>query len=271
MKYLPNDNCPTIAEVNTMKKKNENSQQQKKGINATLLLPKNDFFPKDDGLSRIEIYMSATPDNWSKLYYLGNDIEGLQYLGTLIFHHAIRPGYERYASSLDNPPPRGIHAVDTGDPKDGTEAEFMADSRNYIAAAVTVISYWINKPEDEWPEFFNKIITDLKSSKVDIHHKRRKTQLVATKITFAIWKKKFKSRMIKQGLSGPKDLKSFRRRYINDNPRVLETKILFEKNGPYTTIEDIVGSFPEKSKFSIARPSIKFAKAHYSIKTSKIT
>jgi len=253
-----------------MKKKNENNQQRKKGMKITLSLPKSDFFLKDDGLSRIELYMSATPDNWRKLYYLGNDKESLQHLGTLFFHHAIRPGYERYASSLDNPPsPRGIHAVDTGDPKDGTEAEFMADSRNFIAAAMAVVSYWISRPEDEWPEFFNKIITDLKSSKVDIYHKRRKAQLVATKITFAIWKKKFKRRMRKQGLTGPKDLKSFRRRYIKDNPRVMEGKDLFEKYGPHASIDDIVSLFPEKSKFTISPPSLKFAKANYPNKISE--
>jgi hypothetical protein len=252
-----------------MKKENKNSQQRKKGMKVTLLLPKSDFFSNDDDLSRIELYMSATPDNWKKLIYLGNDGEDLQYLGTLFYHFAIRPGYEKYASYFDNPPlPRGIHAVDTGDPKDGTEAEFMTDSRNYIAAAMAVISYWVDTPEDEWPEFFKNIITDMKSSNIDILHKRN-GQLVATKIVFALWIRTFRKRMIKQGLSGPKDLGTFRRRYINDNPRIEEAKVLFEKYGHHATIDDIVALFPEKSKFRIARPSLKFAKANYPNKMPK--
>jgi hypothetical protein len=253
-----------------MKKKNGTNLQRKRGINATLRLPKNDFFVEDDGLSSIEIYISATPDNWRKLYSLGTDRESMEYLGQLIFLNAVSPGYKTYAASLDNPPSRGIHAHDMGGPKDATEAEFMADSRNYIAAAMAVISYWINKPEHDWPESFAKIIEDLISSKSDIYHKIRKKQLVATKITFAIWKHKFRNRMLKQGLTGPKDLKSFRRVYINNNPRIKAAQAQFKKYGPHATIEDIYASFPENfASFTIAPPAINFVKAKYPTRTPK--
>lgn len=253
-----------------MKKKNGTNLQRKRGINATLRLPKNDFFVEDDGLSSIQIYMSATPDNWRKLYSLGTDRESLEYLGQLIFLNAIRPGYETYTASLDNPPPRGLHAVEMGTHEDETEAEFMADSRNYIAAAMAVVSYWINKPGHGWPEFFTTIIEDLISSKSDIYHKRRKKQLVATKVTFALWKEKFKKRLIGQGLTGPKDLKSFRRVYINNNPRIKPAKDEFKKYGPHATIDDIYASFPENfASFTIAPPAINFVKAKYPTRTPK--
>lgn len=231
-----------------MKKKNQGNQQRKKKIKAQLLLPTNDFLPESS--NKLELTISATPENWRELYYLGN--ADLEHLGKLIFHHVIHPAYEKYAKRLDGSPlSRGLHAINTGDPADGTEADLMRDSRNYIAAAMVVTSYWLEKPRDGWPEFFKKIITKLESSGVDIRHKRNK-RFVATKIIFGLWKKKFKIRMRKQGLLGPKDLKSFRRRYINDNSRIEDARSLFQKFGPDITIEDIMHFFPEKSKFTIA-------------------
>lgn len=187
----------------------------------------------------IEFNMSATPDTWRKLYYFTN----MEQLGRLIFINGICPAYEEYVLPLDNPPARGIHDFDTGDKTDGTEAEFMKESKDYVAAALAVTSYWLKKPEEQWPKHFKEIIELLDS--VEIGDKRTMEPL-ASKIVWKLWKRKSKVRGGKLGMMFPKNLQRFRDTYARNktNPRIRDAKEIFKQSGFNLTIDELLAHLP---------------------------
>lgn len=199
--------------------------------------------PKNELVNRlleiIEFNMSATPDNWRKLYYFTD----MEQLGRLIFINGVRPGYEEYVLPLDNPPDHGIHGFDTGDPTDGTEAEFMKESKDYVAAALAVTSYWLKKPEEQWPKHFKEIIEFLDS--VEIRDKRT-TKPLASKIVWKLWERESKVRGRKMGMVFPKNLQRFRDTYARNktNPRIRDAKEIFKQSGFNLTIDELLAHLP---------------------------
>jgi hypothetical protein len=96
----------------------------------------------------LTLKIKASPQDWNTLHQLADSSP--EYLGRLIFLHITRPVYEEFLSREGKNLLRGFH----------NEARqiFMEESRMYVAAAFTVLSYWTERPFTAWPKDLQAVI-----------------------------------------------------------------------------------------------------------------
>jgi len=81
-----------------------------------------------------------------------------EHLGTQILIQMAQPVYQEKLEKLDYTVPRGRHAKSIN----GVAIEdIMHEIRRHAAAAHTVVAFWIKQPQEEWPDHFKKLITEL--------------------------------------------------------------------------------------------------------------
>ncbi len=125
------------------KPKNPIRQRTKAGpITATADVPLRKALSEE--FYAINLKITASPEDWVSLYPIG--LADPEYLGNLILINFAKPVYEAKISRIEYPPPRGIHARFKGE---DVVSIFMHEARNYAAAAYTIISYWLKRPQTE--------------------------------------------------------------------------------------------------------------------------
>ncbi len=213
---------------------------------VTFLLPPS---IGDDDKIQIKFRMIATPENWERLCRFSYDDKSRQHLGKLFSHHVLLDVQQFLDNNIFKRKPRGVHAQQLSEPGGKTEAEFMTESRRFVAATKGLAAHWITVQEEKWPGWFSETISALRKSKANITHNRT-GHLVDGKIAYELWKSEFKSERRKQGLPGPKDYKSFRRTYIErTHGNIVDAaekcaKDVIEHQNPDVRIHDIVELLP---------------------------
>ncbi len=166
----------------------------------------------------IEFKVSATRDNWEKLYGLG--ISDPEKLGRGIFLNFAEPLIENLNRDKD----RDLRSA------------FMRNSRQYTAAVYVPALYWLKLPSDKWPIFFKDLLKQFDDSKI-INPK--KGLPVASRIAHQCWKKQFEEQRKKLGFDDKQTREDFQETYLDKNRYIEPAKNYFEKNDYKPTIENL--------------------------------
>jgi hypothetical protein len=235
------------SKKNSERKKQWIRQHKKEApITVDVLLPippgiSHFVFGKNSNKRNIKLTITARPVDWQALYDPFPDDESMKDLGRSFYLHAIRPVYEEKIRPTQlSPPARGIHAAKTDAKSHATRGDLTRDSKNYVAAALAIVSYWLKRPRDEWPEFLRNKIETFKASKTDIYDNRSTLRpLVPAKVVFNMWKVNFLERLNEAGLEGPGHYKSFRTMYIQRNENINAARIIFKNLSHDSLIENL--------------------------------
>jgi hypothetical protein len=215
-----------------MPKATHEIRQRTKGgpITATADLPLRKALKREAYSLKLKIV--ASPEDWWSLYTIA--LADPEYLGKLILINLAKPVYEEKITKIDHPPPRGIHAPIKGKDVVGF---LMHEARKYAAAAYTVVSYWVKRPNAEWSDYFKEIIKGLMKKKKDITSPKAK-KYVSIDIVIALFEEKYGNRL--QGLNIQSILHEsyFRNTYLKRN--YLEAaKHFFELEDNKLTIDEL--------------------------------
>lgn len=106
-----------------------------------------------------------------------------EYLGKQILIQLAQPVYIEKLEKLDYVTPRGMHAKSANGLK---IADFMHEARRFAAAVYTVVSFWLKKPEKEWPDHFIKLVSGFKKEKYVITSLHKRSYEIITIVSFLL-------------------------------------------------------------------------------------
>lgn len=219
-----------------MKKKHDIRQRQKNApISADADIPLRKPEPEGSILSllpeNLKFTITASPQDWMTLYRMA--LTDPEYLGRQIMIQLAQPVYQEKLENLDYTIPRGMHAKSANGL---TRAEFMHEARKFAAAVHAVVSYWVKKPKEEWPDHFKKLISGFDKEGYKIVSTHTGSFEIITIVSFLL-ELKYEKEMKELGLSScTEDV--FRKTYLKKN--YLEAaKSIFSRGGEVMTINEL--------------------------------
>jgi len=159
---------------------------------------------------RLKFTITASPRDWMTLYLMAlNDPE---HLGTQILIQMAQPVYQEKLEKLDYTVPRGRHAKSIN----GVAIEdIIHEIRRHAAAAHTVVAFWIKRPQQEWPDHFKELISELHNDGHIIISPHRKSFNIGD-IVSALVETKYEKEMAEFGLIQHIE-DDFRKTYLKKN------------------------------------------------------
>jgi len=167
--------------------------------------------------TELTLKISASTKDWNTLHQLADSSP--EYLGRLIFLHITRPVQKQFLSKEGRTLPRGFH----------NEAEqiFMEESRRYVAASFTVLSYWAEHHLTDWPDNLKAVIREAEKlwgkeniwppEKQSPENERQSVDVIA--MVRYLLKREYGIRRKELGLKDVEDMnnETFRRIYADKN------------------------------------------------------